>query len=235
MRTISAVPLVGALLAAPCAYAQQKTQEHGGFVSIVAGSQAISAMSTTSEFDLVGNRVTVHTSRRHTTAPLVDVAGAQTIRRHDAAGAAFLRTATKQLMTWDATNPQSPTGLPPLRFQDVYRDATHKETQLHFSALWIAALNNKAAIDFSAGPSVFFVTHDSIAAITGPPLLGFAVVSRDSDTTLGYHAGFGFRGLLLKRTALRVAIRYARATADLSTGPHKVGGLQVGAGAAFVF
>ena len=61
------------------------------------------------------------------------------------------------------------------------------------------------------------------------------VVSKVSDTTIGYHAGFALRARLVKSAGLGFRIRYAHATADLPPGSDKVGGLQVGAGLALVF
>jgi hypothetical protein len=61
------------------------------------------------------------------------------------------------------------------------------------------------------------------------------VVTKDSVTAVGYHAGFDLRALLIKNAGLGFGIRYTRATAELSTGKHHVGGLQIGAGLAVAF
>ena len=237
MKTLTpAVCVVAGLLAAPCAYAQQKTQDHGGFVSVVFGSQTIPTLTTASEFDVFGRQGTIETTRRRTSAPLLDVAAAHRMFRRFAAGAAVVRTRTGQRVTFDARVPVSPTGFQIYPVSGVYRDAAHRETQLHFSALWIAPFNEKVEIDFSGGPSVLWVNHDSLTAMTMHELF-FAtpVVTKDSDTTVGYHAGFDLRALLIKNAGLGFGIRYTRATADLSTGKHQVGGLQIGAGLAVVF
>lgn len=63
----------------------------------------------------------------------------------------------------------------------------------------------------------------------------FPVITKDSDTAVGYNAGFGLRALLVKNAGLAFGIRYAHATADFSTGAHEVGGLQVRAGLGVVF
>jgi hypothetical protein len=73
------VCVAGALLAGPRAYAQQKPQGHDGFVTVVFGTQNIPTLTTLSEFEFFGRRGTLETTRRPTSAPLLDVAAAHRI------------------------------------------------------------------------------------------------------------------------------------------------------------
>ena len=237
VKTLAAAAcVVGGMLAGSRAYAQQKPRGHDGFVAVMVGSQTISTLTTSSEFELFGRQGTIETTRRRTTAPLFDVSTAHRVFRQFAAGAGVVRTRLNQQVTFDARVPLAATGFQIFPVSDVYDDAAHEETQLHLSVLWIAPFNDKVAIDFSAGPSVIWVNHDSLTGMTMPqPFVANVVVTKDSDTTIGYHAGFGLRALLIKNAGLGFGIRYTRATADLSTGRHQVGGLQIGAGLAVVF
>ena len=203
---------------------------------VIAGSQTVPTSRTSSEFPLFGRTGTIETTERRTTMPLFDLAAGHTILRQLAVGLAVARTSTKQLMTYDARVPVQGSDFQIFPVSDILHDVAHDETQLHISALWIAPFNDKVSIDFSGGPSVFFLERDVLVAMTMPQLF-FAnpVVSKVSDTTTGYHAGFALRARLVKSAGLGFRIRYAHATADLPPGSDKVGGLQVGAGLALVF
>ena len=232
--------MAGVFLGAADADAQ--APQTRGFAAITFGSQTLHTLQTSSEFDVLGRRGTVRTLRHATSAPLVDVAGALTIRRPFAIGVGVLSTRSTQLLSFDASVPVARGSIPIfpdrdiLSISDVLKDAEHRETQVHVSGFWVAPLNDKVTIDFNAGPSVFFVKHDSIAAMTlTPPLFAKAVVTKDSATAMGYHTGFDLRARLVKHAGVAFGIRYAHATASLSTGTHPVGGLQVRAGLAAVF
>jgi hypothetical protein len=226
---------VGFVIPAP-ARAQQTSPvppaTAGGFVMVIAGSQTIPTSRTSSEFQLFGRTGTVQTLQRRTTGPLIDLAAGHTIFNHLALGLAVVRMSKKQLMSYDARVPVAGSEFQIFPTSDLLRDAEDKETQVHFSALWIAPFNNKVSIDFSGGPSVFFVKRDVITAMT---TRAFPVVSKLSDTATGYHAGFALRARLVKNAGLGFRIRYAHATADLPPGIDKVGGLQIGAGLTLVF
>jgi hypothetical protein len=226
--------LIGGLLTGSPADAQQRTYPDGGFVTVLAGTETIPTLTTSTEFNLAGDRSTVHTSRPHASASLVDISGAKNITPHIAVGASVVRSKIKQVISYNASLPQSVTGFPVFEVADVYPNAQHQETQIHFSGHWVAPFNDKVALDFSGGPSLFLVNHDSIASITGRPY-GFPVISRDSDKVLGFHTGGELRAAIVKQVGLAVRMRYARANADYSTGRHVVGGLQVGAGLALIF
>jgi hypothetical protein len=239
VRVKTLTPLLmaaAALLPAP-ALAQQPPPASprangGGFVMVIAGSQTVATSRTSSEFQLFGRTGTVETLQRRTTTPLVDLAAGHTIFRHVAVGFGVVRTNTKQLMTYDARVPVPGSDFQIFPTSDALHDMEHRETQLHFSALWIAPFNDKVSIDFSGGPSVFVVKRDAVVTMT---TLAFPVVSKVSDTATGYHAGFALRARLVKSAGLGFRIRYAHATADLPPGSDKVGGLQVGAGLTLVF
>jgi hypothetical protein len=162
----AAVCVAGALLAGPRAYAQQKPQGHDGFVTIVVGSQTIPTLTTSAEFDVFGRQGTIETTRRRTSAPLFDVGAGHRITRHFAAGAAVARTRVEQAITFEARVPVSPTGFQIYPVSDIYHDAEHRETPLHSSVLWIVPFNEKVEIDFNGGPSVLWVNHDSLTAMT---------------------------------------------------------------------
>ena len=231
---------VVALLACATAHAQtpppRAAPARNSFVTLIGGMQTIDTSQTSSEFQLFGRTGTVETTRRKTSAPLVDLSFATKIHSRLGAGFGFVHTDVKQPVTFNARVPISADSIQIFPVSDTYPDAEHKETQLHFSVLWIAPFNDKVSIDFNGGPSVLLVDHDNIVAMTMPQLF-FAnpVITRESDTAIGYHAGFALRALLFQNAGLAVRIRYTQATAKLSTGEYTAGGLQIGAGLALVF
>jgi hypothetical protein len=236
VRMVTAAVVAGGLLTGSAADAQQRTYPERGFITVIAGTHGIPALTASTDFNVSGDeRSSVRTSRPNASALFVDIAGAKNITPHIAVGAAVLHSTIEQFISYTAALPQSVTGFPVFEVSDVYPDAQHQETQIHFSGHWIVPFNNKVALDFSGGPSLFLVNHDSIVSITTRPLYGYPVISRDSEKVLGLHAGGEVRAAIVRQVGLAVRVRYARANADYSTGRQTVGGLQVGAGLALIF
>ena len=236
MKSFLGILLAGGLMGAAPANAQATRPMPRGMVAVTAGAQTIDTLTTSSEFELFGRRGTIETLRRRADAPLFDITGSHRIFGHLAAGLTFARTRTKQLVTYTARVPIAPDTTQIFPVADTYQGAEHAERQLHFFASWVLPFNEKVAVDFSGGPSVLSIKHDSLIGMTMPQLfVTKLVVTKDSDTTMGYHARFGLRARLVKNVGLAFGIRYVRADADLSTGEYRVRGLHIGAGCGLLF
>jgi hypothetical protein len=153
--TTAALLLATGLVGAVPANAQSPRPLGHAFAAVMVGSQTVSTLSASSQFDLFGRTGTVDTLRRRTDAGLIEVTVAPRIAGPLAVGASAMRARTKQLISYDARVPLAP---PPstqiFPTSGSYRDAEHKETQLHFFASWLFPFNDKVAIDFNGGPSI---------------------------------------------------------------------------------
>jgi hypothetical protein len=117
----------------------------------------------------------------------------------------------------------------------------HEQTQIHLSVSWLKALTQKLQLTVSAGPTLFLVKQDVVDGIN-VPAGGTSIASITStaidESTVGYHAGFDVRYMVIKNVGAGVFARYTGGslTTDLlEGGKMDVGGFQYGAGLRFRF
>jgi len=236
----------GIVLAPTDLHAQMLTWDDQGFVAFNLGLQAQSRSFTeTSTPEIYGENALITVPHSVGGGVLVDLAGGYRVWRNLAVTLGYSRSGDSETSTLAAEIPS------PLAF-GLHRNASagtgelnHRESAVHIHALWMIPASDKIEIGVFAGPSFWSIKQDFVSLSTadlqeGPPpfntvdIRSVAIVE-ESEGAVGFTIGVDGTYLVTPRYGAGVFIRYAGASADMTTpggGTLTVdaGGFQLGVG-----
>jgi hypothetical protein len=242
LRIIKAGILALCVCAAPQMVSAQTMQwTDKGYVTVNGGVQMGSHdLSTTSTFSIYDEDATVASSQKIKGAGWFEFGGAYRVRgKNLLAGAFFTHASSTGDLTVNASIPD-PVHFGQLRAVTTSQGgAKHAENALHLDAVWMIPVAEKLDVGVFAGPSIFFVTQDTITTLTvtepGPTVSApFASVKK---TAGGFNAGVDLQYLVHKQLAVGGLARFTWGSAKIVTGSKSltVGGFQLGGGVRYRF
>jgi hypothetical protein len=207
-----------------------------GYVSVNGGVQAGSHdLSESGSFPLYDETATFSSTNKVKGGGLLDIGGAYRVwGKNLLVGAAFTHTSSKSDGSLTGSIPDPVITDRPRTVTKIFEDLKHAENALHLDAVWMMPVANKLDIGISAGPTIFFVSQETIPSLTitepGPTVT--TTVVKSSKTTVGFNAGLDVQYMVAKKWGVGGLMRYSVGSVSLPGASEKltVGGFQVGGG-----
>ncbi len=242
MKMTNAAILTLCLCAAPqIASAQTMQWTDKGYVTFNVGVQVGSDdLDTSSTFSLYDETATVTSTQKISGGAFFEFGGAYRVwGKNLLAGVSFTRTKSDADVAITGSIPDPIVHDRPRTVTATQGDAEHAETVMHLNAIWMIPVANKLDVGVFGGPSIFWVSQDTITSLTvtepGPTVS--APLTEVKKTTGGINFGVDVQYLVMKKVAIGGVARYTWASASIEGATEKlgVGGFQLGVGARYRF
>jgi hypothetical protein len=224
---------IGLCAASVPAQAQMAWTDKGFLAVDVGGQFGAKTFDTSSTFPLYEEDATLQTTQKGKSSPVLDIRGAYKVWGNNLlVGAGISFASFKSDVAINASIPD-PAEFDQLRQVSLTAsDAKHSETQFHISATWMMPVTDKIDLGFSAGPTIFLLSKDVVSAlsVTEPGPSADAVITDESETSVGFHLGLDVQYMLNKRYGVGGLARYTWGSATVSSGDVTTGGFQIGGG-----
>jgi len=230
------------LLAAPAMSDAQTMQwTNKGYLSVNGGVQVGSHdLTTSSSFDLYGEKATTSSSQKVKSGGLFDAGGAYRVWGNNLLAGLSITHVT-------STNDVTITGsIPDPRFFGQMRNVTttqsgakHSETAVHIDAIYMIPIAEKLDVGVFGGPSIFWVSQDTVGnvTVTEPAPTLTAAMQNVSKTEAGLNFGADVQYVVYNAGSVgTVAVgglaRYSWANATIEGADQKLtlGGFQIAGG-----
>jgi hypothetical protein len=203
------------------------------FIDINGGGQTSSSTITTStSFDLYGERAVVNTAQSVPSGGLVDGLIGYRFRGNFGVAVGVSRFSGDGDGNLSASIPNPAVINRPAVVTASASNLRREEFATHISAVWFIPATDKFDFTLYAGPSFFSVDQDIMTAtvVTGTQTVNTGS-TRQSENAVGGHVGATGNYMFLPTVGVGIFIRYAGGSADLpSASDVKVGGFHVGGG-----
>jgi len=229
-KTTSVIVLASGLTLTGAAAAPAQTTDPKVYVDLnIAGQTQSNTVVTTSSFSLYGETGGTSFSQTVGEGLLLDGGAGYFVRKNLAVGVAVSLFTRSPAANVSVATPD------PIAFNSftvVSASPRLKQTELgtHIKLAYLVALNDKAEIALSAGPSIVRLSKE---IASGTVVNGAAQISVATQTGTGFgaHGGLDFNYLFTPRLGGGIFVRYLRAQVDLPAASGvKVGGFQGGLG-----
>jgi hypothetical protein len=222
--------------ASSVASAQTMQWTDKGYVAVNGGFQAGShTLDTSSTFPLYDETATVTSSQDVKGGGFFDIGGAYRVWGQNLlAGASFTHTSSTADVAINGSIPDPVFFDKPRTVTATQAGAKHSEDALNLDAIWMIPVANKMDVGVSFGPTIFWVTQDTITTLTvtepGPTVN--APLTEVKKTTVGLNAGVDLQYMVSKKIGVGGLARYTWGSANIDGATDKltVGGFQIGGG-----
>jgi hypothetical protein len=216
----------------------QMTWTNKGFFAVDGGVQlATHEFDTDAQFLLYDENGRLQTTQEGKSSPFLEFRGGYKVWKNLLVGLGYSWTSSKSDVAITASIPD-PAIFDHLRTANLAAaDASTSEGALDFSGTWMVPVTDKIDVGVLAGPTVFFLKKDVVSSVTTtePGPVATATITEESETNVGFHLGVDLHYFINQQYAIGGLARYSYGKVDVSTGPAKVGGFQLGAGVRYRF
>jgi len=232
--------LTAAALSAPAiASAQpQAPVSLPAFVNVGIGAQTQSRdIQTSTSFPLYGETARIAAGQRVGGGPVLDINGGYRVMKNLGVAIGFTTFSRSGSGSIVASIPNPVVFNRPATVNVEQSGLKHSEAGTHIMAVWFVPVTEELSVSFSGGPSFTRVKQD-IASATVPAGTQTANVSIDSQSATAKGVNIGFAGHYMFRPHYggTAFMRYVSGSVDLPAASDvKVGGFQIGIGAALRF
>ena len=216
----------------------QMTWPNKGFFAVDFGVQlATHEFDTDATFSLYDENGRLQTTQDGKNSPFIEFRGGYKVWSNLLVGVGYSWATSKSDVAITASIPD-PAVFDHLRTATLSAaDASTSEGALDFSGTWMVPVTDKIDVGVLAGPTVFFLKKDVVSSVTTtePGPVATATITEESETNVGFHLGVDLHYFINQQYAIGGLARYSYGKVDVSTGPAKVGGFQLGAGVRYRF
>lgn len=235
--------LVASFLGAPTAGAQVAPCEGRCFLSVNFGYQVGDrAFAESTSADIYEETATYGVTHASSGGGFFDVRGGVRVWSHLAAGLGVTTFSTRGGAAVTGSVPHPLFFNRPRTATFNFTDLEHKQTGVHFQAVWVMPITDVIEVSVFGGPSVFMVdqgivtgaTPTEIAAPFNVVEIASAAIGAVSETAVGGNVGVDVTYLVTEQLGAGIFARWAGASVDIpATGGSQridVGGAQFGIG-----